>query len=163
MIDGFSAGGNLGPGALAFISAGLLGESALSDPAPGLTPFDARIGALQGRIAAAVGMDQERAFVLGDAVPGRRAYDLAAGDRVEISQAVDVTDDALIRFDLRLFVPRSTPEGWAWKVCLLLDGEPVATARGWPGVDRAPGDLVINVAALEGEHTIGVRLELEGE
>ncbi len=117
-----------------------------------LTAFTCRLGEGQGRLGPGV-------FILGDDEPGR-AFDLALGDRVEVSQAVDLTGITLVRATMKLRVPERVPTGFAWEASLVVDGVKYASVRGRPGRERAVSDLAANVSKLVGAHVIAVRLEL---
>jgi hypothetical protein len=117
-----------------------------------LTAFTSRLGEGQGRLEPGV-------FVLGDDEPGR-FFELALGDRVEVSQSVDLTSVVLVRSAVRLRVPESVPAGFAWEVSIIVDGAKYASLRARPGRERTVTDLAANVSKLAGVHVIGVRLEL---
>lgn len=126
-----------------------------------MTPFESDIGATQGRLVVDDAGDGIYAFVLGSA--GVRSYDIAAGDHVDLVQTMDVTGDDLIRVDtLAIETPDDVPDGYAWYVAMLVDGEEVAIVYGWPGRERTPTDLAANVAHLVGEHQVGIRLGFTG-
>jgi hypothetical protein len=117
-----------------------------------LTAFTSRLGEGQGRLGSGV-------FVLGDDEPGR-LFELALGDHVEVSQAVDLTGVMLVRTAVRLRVPERMPTGFAWEASLAVDGMKYASLRARPGRERTVTDLAANVSKLTGVHFIGVRLEL---
>lgn len=117
-----------------------------------LTAFTSRLGEGQGRLGPGV-------FVLGDDEPGR-LFELALGDHVEVSQAVDLTGVMLVRTAVRLRVPERMPTGFAWEASLAVDGMKYASLRARPGRERTVTDLAANVSKLTGVHFIGVRLEL---
>jgi hypothetical protein len=129
------------------------------------TAFDARLGTTQGRaLATSVGTvapSGDYLFVLGDAERGR-LHDLAVGDHAELQQAVDLTGVDLVRAQLRLRVPASTPADRRWVVSIRVDGAPLAQATAKAGRERALTDLAANVSKLTGVHTVAVRLALEG-
>ncbi len=150
-------GGALGPGGLGLMSGGFVLDGG-GIPATGITAFDARVGLDQGRLPRRPA-GGDFAFVLGSTL-SERVEDLAPGDFVQVDRVADVTGATFVRFGLDLFVPRSTPAGYEWRVGLLLDGVEVVSAAGWKGLRRAPADLAINVSKLSGEHTIGVRVRL---
>ncbi len=124
-----------------------------------LTAFASRLGTSQGRIQTLEASTGEYAFVLGDAEAGR-FFELAPGDRVEVTQAVDVTGMDFVRASLRLRVPASTPSGLGWNASLTVDGMRVAGMSAKRGRERLATDLVANVSKLAGVHSVGVRLEL---
>lgn len=140
-------------GGLSVASEGLLAQSPLS----GLTPFEALEGLSQGRLEAEAG---GASFFLGQSEEDHFA-DLAAGDFVEVYQDADLTAADLVRFDCSFRVPRSLPEGFAWRLALLLDGATKASVEGWPGYDRKTADLAINASKLSGVHRVALRLTLE--
>ncbi|MDP1826671.1 MAG: hypothetical protein Q8L48_25595 [Archangium sp.] len=117
-----------------------------------LTAFTSRLGEGQGRLGPGV-------FVLGDDEPGR-FFEFALGDRVEVSQAVDLTGVMLARSAVRLRVPERMPAGFAWEASLAVDGMKYASLRARPGRERIVTDLAANVSKLTGVHVVGVRLEL---
>lgn len=117
-----------------------------------LTAFTSRLGQGQGRLGPGV-------FVLGDDEPGR-SFELDLGDRVEVSQSVDLTGVTLVRSAMRLRVPERLPAGFAWEASLVVDGVKYASVRGRTGRERTLTDLAANVSKLAGVHVIGVRLEL---
>jgi hypothetical protein len=129
------------------------------------TAFDARLGTTQGRaMATSVGTvapSGDYLFVLGDA-ERRRLHDLAVGDHAEMQQAVDLTGVDLVRAQLRLRVPASTPADRRWVVSIRVDGAALAQATAKAGRERALTDLAANVSKLTGVHTVAVRLALEG-
>ncbi|MCY1033251.1 hypothetical protein OV207_17485 [Corallococcus sp. BB11-1] len=126
-----------------------------------LTAFTSRVGLGQGRIRPqrTTPASGEYLFVLGDEEPGH-FFELAPGDFAEVTQAVDVTDAALVRCALRFRVPAGAPAGLAWEASLAVDGVKYARTLGRPGRERLITDLVANVSKLSGVHTVGVRLEL---
>ena len=121
-----------------------------------LTAFNCRLGRSQGRVPSGDGF----VFVLGDTEPGR-FHELASGDHVEVSQTADLTDEDLVRAQLRMHVPASTPAGFAWVVSIRVDGVELARATCRPGRERFMTDLAANVSKLAGDHEVAVRLELE--
>ena len=124
-----------------------------------LTAFTSRLGRGQGRLATSKATSGNYAFVLGDNEPGR-LFELAPGDRAEVSQETDLTGVMLVRAMLRLRVPSSTPSGLAWEASILVDGTKLACMRAQAGRERLVTDLAANVSKLSGLHVIGVRLEL---
>lgn len=129
-----------------------------------LTAFTSRLGVAQGRLLAAASSesDSDYVFVLGERDRGR-LFNLAPGDRAEVTQAVDLTGVVLVRAALSLDVPESVPVGLAWEASLVVDGVKFATARARRGRRRALTDLAANVSKATGVHTVGVRLELVTE
>ncbi len=129
-----------------------------------LTAFTSRLGVAQGRLLAAASSesDSDYVFVLGERDRGR-LFNLAPGDRAEVTQAVDLTGVVLVRAALSLDVPESVPTGLAWEASLVVDGVKFATARARRGRRRALTDLAANVSKATGVHTVGVRLELVTE
>ncbi len=129
------------------------------------TAFDARLGTTQGRaLASSVGTvapSGDYVFVLGDAERGR-FHDLALGDHAEVQQVVDLTGVDLVRAQLRLRVPPSTPADVRWAASIRVDGVAFAQATAAAGRERALTDLAANVSKLSGLHTVAVRLALEG-
>ncbi len=129
------------------------------------TAFDARLGTTQGRaLASSVGTvapSGDYLFVLGDAERGR-FHDLAPGDHAEVQQVVDLTGVDLVRAQLRLRVPPSTPADLRWAASIRVDGVPFVQATSAAGRERALTDLAANVSKLSGVHTVAVRLALEG-
>lgn len=121
-----------------------------------LDAFTARLGVSQGLVVTA---DGGSVFILGELEPGRLA-ELAVGDRVEVVQSLDVTGAALVRADLLLRAPLSTPEGLAWEASIVVDGVACARTRFPQRGERRVRDLAANVSKLAGVHTVGVRLEL---
>jgi hypothetical protein len=117
-----------------------------------LTAFTSRLGEGQGRLGPGV-------FVLGDDEPGR-FFELAIGDHVEVTQAVDLTGVMLVRAAVRLHVPERMPAGFAWEVSIIVGGAKYASLRARLGRERTVTDLAANVSKLAGVHVIGVRLEL---
>jgi hypothetical protein len=129
------------------------------------TAFNARLGASQGRLEAIAvgstpGSSGEFVFVLGDEEAGR-VHELASGDHVEVRQVVNLTDADLVRAQLRLRVPASTPPGWRWVASICVDGGPRAHATCAAGRERVLTDLAANVSKLAGLHEVAVRLALE--
>ena len=130
-----------------------------------VTAFNARLGSSQGRLNAleqtgSVAPLGEYVFVLGDLEPGH-LHELAHGDYAEVQQAVDLTSAHLVRAQLRLRVPESTPSGWRWVVSVCVDGAPLAQASCQGGRERALTDLAANVSKLVGTHTVALRLSVE--
>lgn len=117
-----------------------------------LTAFTCRLGEGQGRLGPGV-------FILGDDEPGR-LYELALGDHVELTQAIDLTGVTLVRASMRLRTPAQMPAGFAWEVSVVVDGVPHSSIRGTPGRERALTDLAANVSKLAGPHIVGIRLAL---
>ena len=117
-----------------------------------LTAFTSRLGRGQGRLGPGV-------FVLGDDEPGR-FFELEVGDRVEVSQSVDLTGVTLVRSVMRLRVPERLPPGFAWEASLVVDGVKYASVRSRADRERTVTDLAANVSKLAGVHVIGVRLEI---
>ena len=130
-----------------------------------LTAFTARLGTSQGRLEA-LAADSTPApsgdyvFVLGDAEAGR-LHELGAGDHAEVRQAVDLTGVDLVRAQLRLRVPASTPPGWSWTASIRIDGVALAQATCRPGRERVLTDLAANVSKHTGVHDVAVRLQIE--
>ncbi|MCL2726437.1 MAG: hypothetical protein FWD69_18615 [Polyangiaceae bacterium] len=124
-----------------------------------LTAFTSRLGRSQGRLATSKATSGNYAFVLGDDEPGR-FFELARGDYAEVTQETDLTDIMLVRALLRLRVPASTPNGFAWEASLVVDGTKCARMRAQADRERLVTDLAANVSKLSGLHTIGMRLEL---
>jgi hypothetical protein len=116
-----------------------------------LTAFTSRLGTGQGRLGPGV-------FVLGDDEPGR-FFELEVGDRVEVSQSVDLTGVTLVRSAMRLR-PERLPTGFAWEASLVVDGVKYASVRSRADGERTVTDLAANVSKLAGVHVIGVRLEI---
>lgn len=129
------------------------------------TAFNARLGTSQGRLEA-VAVDRTPApsgdyvFVLGDTEAGH-FHELAGGDHVEVRQEVDLTEADLVRIQLRLRVPESTPTGWRWVASIRVDGSPLAQATCAPGRERMLTDLAANVSKFAGVHDVALRLALE--
>ncbi len=117
-----------------------------------LTAFTGRLGEGQGRLGPGV-------FVLGDEEPGR-TFELRRGDRVEVTQVVDLTGVALVRTVLKVRTPKRMPLGFAWEVSIVVDGVKYASVAPRAGGERTLDDLAANVSKLTGQHTVGVRLEL---
>lgn len=117
-----------------------------------LTAFTCRLGEGQGRLAPGV-------FILGDDEPGR-LHELALGDHVELTQAVDLTGVTLVRASLRLRTPAQMASGFAWEAAVIVDGVPYSSIRGRPGRERVLTDLAANVSKLAGPHVVGIRLAL---
>ena len=128
-----------------------------------LTAFDCRLGSGQGRLQRRTGTpgSGDWIFVIGDDEPGQR-YDLAAGDRGEVSQPIDLTGADLVRARLHLRVPGDVPAGLAWEASITIDGVQAARATCRPGQERVLTDLAANVSKLAGVHLVGVRLQLVG-
>lgn len=119
-----------------------------------MTVFDDRLGENNGRVAVGDGY----AFVLGshwDGATGR----LTVGDRVQVTQTVDVTDDIVLRAELTMRTP-VMPAGLAWQASLILDDVVQVATLGWPGRTRQIKDLAIPVSHLVGPRVFGVRLAL---
>ena len=121
-----------------------------------LDAFTNRLGLGQGRLVTPAGIFE---FVLGDIEPERWA-NLVPGDRVGVSQEVDLSATDLIRLQGALRVPPSLPSAFAWEVSLVVDGATMARARGRAGRERVLPDVAANVSALTGVHQVEVRLEL---
>jgi hypothetical protein len=117
-----------------------------------LTAFTSRLGEGQGRLGPGV-------FILGDDEPGR-TFELAIGDHVEVTQAVDLTGVTLVRTSMKVGTPKRMPPGLAWEVSIVVDGVKYAGVTLRAGSERALEDLSANVSKLAGPHTVGVRLEL---
>ncbi len=128
-----------------------------------LDAFSSRIGVGQGRVrpAGAAPAAGEYLFVLGEDEPGRW-FQLAAGDRAEVSQQTDLTGVDVVRAHLTFRVPAGVPPGLAWEASLLVDGTKRARASCRPGRTRTLTDLAANVSKLSGVHVVAVRLELVG-
>jgi hypothetical protein len=124
-----------------------------------LTAFTSRLGISQGRIRQADDVADGYAFILGDAEPGHFA-ELQPGDYVQVSQNTDLTDVGLVRVRFALRVPKSTPPGFAWNACLLIDHGRAAATSAAPGRERVSSELCANVSKLTGMHEVSVRLEL---
>jgi len=124
-----------------------------------LTAFTSRLGRSQGRLRTSRAASGDYAFVLGDDEP-RRFFDLAAGDHADVTQSADLTGVKLVRAQLRLRVPASTPANLAWEASIVVDGNKLARMRARPGRERLVTDLAANVSKLLGVHVVGVRLEL---
>lgn len=124
-----------------------------------LTAFTSRLGRGQGRLETPKAASGACAFVLGDDEPGR-FFELAPGDRAEVTQTADLTGVNLVRASLRLRVPASLPSGLAWEAALTVDGAALARLRARPGRERVVTDLAANVSKLAGVHVVGVRLQL---
>lgn len=121
-----------------------------------LDPFTSCLGDGQGLVVAP---DGEVRFVLGDMEPGR-FFDLTVGDRIEVTQATDLSGVALVRAIVDLRVPLSVPPGLAWEASIVVDGAKYARTTCAPGRTRSITDLAANVSKLSGTHDVGVRLEL---
>lgn len=117
-----------------------------------LTAFTSRLGEGQGRLGPGV-------FVLGDDEPGRTS-ELARGDRIEVTQVVDLTGVTLVRTSMKVRTPKRMPLGFAWEVSIIVDGVKCAGVTLRAGSERSLDDLAANVSKLTGQHTVGVRLEL---
>jgi hypothetical protein len=122
-----------------------------------LDAFTARLGAGQGRVVVAA--DGGSVFVLGELTPGHLA-ELAAGDRVEVVQPLDVTGVHFVFADLLLRASSVLPTGFAWEASVVVDGTKRARTRFPLRGERHVRDLAANVSKLAGTHTVGVRLEL---
>ena len=122
-----------------------------------LTAFNSRLGISQGRIP--LSDAEEYIFVLGDDLPGY-FHHLAPGDFAQVVQETDLTDTALIRPELTLTVPDSTPAGVGFEVSVVVDGVKFAVTTCSTGRTRRITDLAPNVSKLTGMHTVGVRLEV---
>ena len=129
-----------------------------------LTAFTSRLGVGHGRLLAVPGSESENdhVFVLGERERGR-LFNLAPGDRAEVTQTVDLTGVVLVRAALSLDVPESVPMGLAWEASVVVDGVKLASARARRGRERVLTDLAVNVSKANGVHTVGVRLELVTE
>jgi hypothetical protein len=123
--------------------------------------FLSRLGYGQGRIIpqGIIAPSGDYVFVLGDDEPGR-FFELDIGDHAEVTQDTDLTPVDLIRAYLRLRVPNSLQDGFAWEVSLLVDGSKLSQAICLPGHERTITDVAANVSKLTGVHNVGVRLEL---
>jgi hypothetical protein len=121
-----------------------------------LDAFTSRLGEGQGRVVLPTG---EVRFVLGDAEPGCR-FELVPGDRVEVSQSVDLTGIALLRVVGEFRAPAAMPPGLVWEASVVVDGQKLARLRCELGRTRLVRDLAANVSKLGGPHVVGVRLEL---
>lgn len=120
-----------------------------------LDAFTARLGVTQGRLITSDGVE----FVLGDVEEGRFA-ELALGDRVDVTQDLDVTGVALVRVALTLRAPKSLPPELAWEASVIVDGEKRTAVRCSAGRTKHTSELAANVSKLTGMHRVGVRLEL---
>ena len=122
-----------------------------------LSAFNSRLGTSQGRIP--LDDTEEFVFVLGDDLPGYFS-NLAPGDFAQVVQESDLTDTALIRPELMLSVPDSTPAGVGFEVSVVVDDVKLAVTTCSTGRTRHITDLAANVSKLTGIHTVGVRLEV---
>ena len=124
-----------------------------------LTAFTSRLGSSQGRIPQGSAAPGEYLFALGDA-ESRHFAELAVGDYAQVTQTTDLTGVSLIRVNLALSVPASTPAGFVWKASIFVDSTRFASTSAAVGRGRAVTDLTANVSKLSGIHEVGVRLEL---
>jgi hypothetical protein len=121
-----------------------------------LDALTCRLGEGQGRVLAP---DGTVAFVLGDVEAGR-SYELVPGDRVDVTQSLDVTDVAFVRAQLSLRCPPTLPAELAWEASVVVDGVARASMRVVAGRTKRTTDLAANVSKLTGMHEVGVRLQL---
>jgi hypothetical protein len=126
-----------------------------------LDAFSSRLGISQGRIVPVNGTPSsgDFAFVLGDDEVERFA-ELAPGDRAQISQSVDLTEQTLVRVHLQLRVPKSLDPGLAWEASILIDGVKRARFTCAAGRERVATDMTANVSKLNGIHQVRIRLQL---
>jgi hypothetical protein len=118
------------------------------------------LGTSQGRLqTTGFTPDGTFAFVLGSDAPSVREL-LNIGDKVELSQTVDVTGTKYIRFAYRGRPPASLPGGAAWKFSLLVAGVERMFALLPPGRTRDRADLSANVSKLTGNQSVVFRLEV---
>ena len=117
-----------------------------------LTAFTSRLGEGQGRLGPGV-------FVLGHDEPGR-TFELGHGDRVEVTQVVDLTGVTLVRTSMKVRTPKRMPPGFAWEVSIVVNRVKYASVTLRPGSERSLDDLAVHVSKLTGQHSVGVRLEL---
>jgi hypothetical protein len=122
-----------------------------------LTAFNSRLGISQGRIAS--DETDEYFFVLGDDVPGY-IRKLEVGDRAQVVQDIDLTDIDVIRTELSVKVPDSTPEDIGFELSIVVDDTKTATTVCLAGQTRRITDLSADVSKWTGVHTAGVRLEV---
>ncbi len=123
-----------------------------------MTVFNDRLAESNGRIRTTAAVEGEYALVLGSHREGAMGR-LAVGDHVQITQALDLTDDIILRADLTLRTPEM-PAGLGWQASLLLDDVVKVSTLGWPGRTRRVTDLAIPVSTLVGDHVFGIRLML---
>ena len=90
----------------------------------------------------------------------RIAHNLEPGDFAQVIQKIDLSSTALIRPELTLTVPESTPAGVGFEVSVVVDGVKFAMTTCSAGRTRRITDLAANVSKLSGIHTVGVRLEV---
>ena len=121
-----------------------------------LDAFTSRLGEGQGRVVLPAG---EVRFVLGELDVGR-SFELVAGDRVEVTQALDLTGLTLVRVVGEFRAPATMPPGLVWEASVVVDGQKLARLRCEAGRHRSVRDLAANVSTLNGLHDVGVRLEL---
>ena len=125
------------------------------------SPFDAALGARQGRLQAMgpVQGPASHVYVLGSDLPGY-SHQLAIGDYAEVRQEVDLTGMDLVRAYIRMRNAKELPAGVNWQVSMAVGGVKMASMIVAPGRSRARRDMAANVSKLGGLHTVGLRLEL---
>lgn len=126
-----------------------------------LDAFTSDLGRSQGRVPTPGG-EGRAVLVLGD-LQLRRTVDLRAGDFVQAEQAVDLTDERLIRTRGSLRASEDLPIEVAWEVSLCIDGVKRASLRVRGGEWKSIDDLAANVTRERGVHTVTIRLELVEE
>jgi hypothetical protein len=123
--------------------------------------FTSRLGEGQGRIAPenTVPDSGDYVFVLGDDEEDR-FFNLAAGDRAEVAQDVDLTDHDLVRTNLHVRVPNSLTSGYAWEFSIIINGVKMVTVTCPPGRERTLTDVAANTSKMTSVHQVSVRFEL---
>ena len=124
--------------------------------------LDRLLGTYQGRIEPNSGsaFDGDFVFALGTDLEGSE-WDLDIGDKVELSQSVDVTSIKLVRFKARLRSPASRVPGTQW-VLRWYVGAVVQGLRGFvDGEERDFEDGAFDVSQLSGAQTLKFVLSLE--
>jgi hypothetical protein len=106
--------------------------------------------------------DRRAVLVLGD-LQLRRVAELTPGDFVQAEQAVDLTNERIVRARGSLRVLEELPVALAWEVSLSIDGVKRARLRVRGGQTKAIDDLAANVTRDRGMHTVAIRLELIDE
>ena len=124
-----------------------------------LTAFNSRLGISQGRIP--LEENEEFVFVLGDDVAGY-VYNLEVGDFVQVAQETDLTDIDLVRTELTVRVPESTPPAVCFEVSILVNNTKYAATACPASRARHITDLAANVSKLSGTFQVAVRLEVRG-
>jgi hypothetical protein len=126
-----------------------------------LDAFTRLFGDTQGRIQPvnATPFNQDYMFVLGSDTAGQ-IFDLDIGDKVEFSQAADITGTKVVRFKAHFRGPSSMPGGHKWVLSWYVGAAVQSTRVLTPGREIGYVDGAFDVSQLTGVQTLMFRLEL---